>query len=96
MLLALAVGSLPVSCALPFPVFAVVGKSSFVNSTLPFATVFSPVTPGNVTREPLPTPPTVTVTAPVSGFCCPTVNVGVVLDTSFAEIAMSLGSLFPK
>ena len=71
-------GSLPLSCALPFPVVAVVGKSLFVNTTLPFSTVFSPLTPGNVTFAPSGTPPpTVTSTDPVFGFCSPTVNVGV-------------------
>ena len=84
------VGSLPSSWALPFPVVAVVGKSLFVNTTFPSATVFSPVTPGNVTFAPSDTPPpTVTSTVPVFGSCLPTVNVGVALATSFAGIFLS-------
>ena len=70
-------GSLPSSCALPFPVTGSSGKSLSVNTTFPPVTTFSPVTPGNVTLVPSGTPLTVTSTFPVCGFCVPTVNVGV-------------------
>ena len=70
-------GSLPSSCALPFPVCGVAGNSSFGNVTLPSVTTFSPLTPGNFTFVPFGTPLTVTSTFPVVGSCVPTVKVGV-------------------
>ena len=82
-------GSLPSSCAIPFPVVAAVGKSLFVNTTLPSFTGLSPLTPGNVTFVPSGTPLTVTSTFPVVGSCVPTVNVGVFVTSRWTTTEIS-------